>query len=36
MRAYLLDRLHKPIVDEWYVWDSKKGEFAFAESWDTR
>jgi predicted ABC-type ATPase len=31
-----LDRVYKPIVDEWYIWDSKEGEFAFAESWEDR
>jgi predicted ABC-type ATPase len=25
---------YKPIVDEWYVWDSLEGEFRLAEAWD--
>lgn len=29
-----LDELYKPIVDEWYVWDSLEGDFEFAEAWD--
>jgi predicted ABC-type ATPase len=31
-----LDRVYKPIVDEWYIWNSMEGEFARAESWDDR
>lgn len=30
--AYL-DELYKPIVDEWYVFDSLEGEFKLAEAW---
>jgi predicted ABC-type ATPase len=29
------ERIYKPIVDEWYVWDSLEGEFRAAESWST-
>ncbi len=29
-----LDTLYKPIVDEWYVWDSIEGDFVPAEAWD--
>ena len=29
-----LDELYKPIVDEWYVWDSLEGSFAPVEAWD--
>ena len=29
-----LDRLYKPIVDEWYVWDSMEGDFKLSEAWD--
>lgn len=29
-----LDSRYKPIVDEWYVWDSLEGSFAPAESWN--
>jgi predicted ABC-type ATPase len=28
------EHLYKPIVDEWYVWDSLEGEFHLAEAWD--
>jgi predicted ABC-type ATPase len=31
--AYLND-IYKPIVDEWYIWDSLEGSFALAQSWD--
>lgn len=31
--AYLETR-YKPVVDEWYVWDSLEGEFQLAEAWD--
>jgi len=30
------ERLYKPIVDEWYVWDSLEDEFRLAEIWDAR
>jgi len=33
---HYLETIYKPIVDEWYVWDSLEGDFAFAESWDDR
>jgi predicted ABC-type ATPase len=29
-----LEKLYKPVVDEWYIWDSLEGEFRFAEAWD--
>jgi len=29
-----LEQLYKPIVDEWYIWDSLKGDFQLAEAWD--
>lgn len=29
-----LESLYKPIVDEWYIWDSLEGEFRLAEAWD--
>jgi predicted ABC-type ATPase len=29
-----LERCYKPIVDEWYVWDSVEGDFLFVEAWD--
>ena len=28
-----LDRVYKPMVDEWYVFDSLEGEFREAEAW---
>lgn len=30
--AYL-ESHYKPIVNEWYTWDSLEGEFRFAEAW---
>ena len=32
--AKYLESLYKPIVDEWYIWDSLEGEFQLAEAWD--
>ncbi|MEQ1695031.1 MAG: AAA family ATPase [Hyphomicrobiaceae bacterium] len=29
-----LERLYKPIVDEWYVWNSLEGDFKMSEAWD--
>jgi predicted ABC-type ATPase len=29
-----LERIYKPIVDEWYIWDSLEGDFKLAEAWD--
>jgi predicted ABC-type ATPase len=29
-----LERRYKPVVDEWYVWDSLEGRFQAAERWD--
>jgi predicted ABC-type ATPase len=31
--AYL-ESHYKPIVDEWYTWDSLEGEFRLAEAWN--
>lgn len=28
-----LERVYKPIVDDWYVYDSKEGEFVLNSSW---
>jgi predicted ABC-type ATPase len=28
-----LETRYKPIVDEWYVWDSLEGSFTLAEAW---
>lgn len=33
--AYL-DQVYRPIVDEWYVWDSLEGGFSLTQSWDSR
>ena len=32
--ARYLEEFYKPIVDEWYIWDSLEGDFQIAESWD--
>jgi predicted ABC-type ATPase len=29
-----LERIYKPIVDEWYIWESLEGDFALAEAWN--
>ncbi|WP_210191602.1 MULTISPECIES: hypothetical protein [Rhodomicrobium] len=29
-----LERIYKPLVDEWYIWDSLEGDFARVEAWD--
>lgn len=34
--AEYLQRIYKPLVDEWYVWDSLEGRFELAEAWDIR
>ncbi len=31
-----LDELYKPLVDQWYVWDSIEGGFRLAQSWGDR
>ena len=31
--AKYLEEIYKPIVDEWYVWDSLEGDFELAEVW---
>lgn len=28
------ETIYKPIVDEWYVWDSLEGDFNLVEAWD--
>jgi predicted ABC-type ATPase len=28
-----LERIYKPLVDRWYIFDSLEGEFREAESW---
>ena len=32
--ARYLEAVYKPLVDEWYVYDSLEGAFALAEAWD--
>jgi predicted ABC-type ATPase len=32
--AKYFERLYKPVVDEWYVWDSLEGDFEIVEAWD--
>lgn len=32
----LLEHTYKPIVDDWYVWDSLEGDFKLSEMWDGR
>jgi predicted ABC-type ATPase len=27
-----LETIYKPVVDEWYIWDSLEGDFALAEA----
>jgi predicted ABC-type ATPase len=29
-----LEKHYKPIVDEWYIWDSLEGAFRLAEAWN--
>lgn len=29
-----LEKVYKPLVDEWYIWDSLEGEFKVAEAWN--
>lgn len=29
-----LENIYKPIVDEWYVWDSLEGDFELIQAWD--
>ena len=30
-----LDSRYKPVVDEWYIYDSLEGDFALAEDWNS-
>jgi predicted ABC-type ATPase len=32
--AAYLESHYKPVVDEWYIWDSLEGGFELAEAWD--
>jgi len=32
--ARYFETIYKPIVDEWYIWDSLEGAFALRQSWD--
>lgn len=29
-----LEIVYKPIVDEWYIWDSLEGDFSYSQGWD--
>jgi predicted ABC-type ATPase len=31
-----LETIYKPIVDEWYIWDSREGDFAPADAWNRK
>lgn len=31
-----LDTIYKPIVDEWYVWESREGSFVPLAAWDDK
>jgi predicted ABC-type ATPase len=30
------ETIYRPIVDEWYIWESRQGAFALINSWDER
>ncbi len=30
------ETIYRPIVDEWYVWTSRNGDFTLIESWDAQ
>jgi predicted ABC-type ATPase len=30
------DTIYKPLVDEWYIWESREGRFLMVDSWDER
>jgi predicted ABC-type ATPase len=30
------ETIYRPIVDEWYIWESRQGAFALTNSWDGR
>jgi predicted ABC-type ATPase len=30
------ETIYRPIVDEWYIWESRQGAFALINSWDGR
>jgi predicted ABC-type ATPase len=32
--ADYLEKVYKPLVDEWYIWDSLEGAFVLADAWD--
>jgi predicted ABC-type ATPase len=32
--AVYLEQIYKPIVDEWYIWESREGGFTLTDSWD--
>jgi predicted ABC-type ATPase len=30
------ETIYKPLVDEWYIWESREGAFSLVEGWDSR
>lgn len=34
--AAYLESHYKPVVDEWYIWDSLEGRFRLAEAWNAQ
>jgi predicted ABC-type ATPase len=30
------ESIYRPIVDEWYIWESEEGRFSLIDSWDGR
>jgi len=30
------ETIYRPIVDEWYIWESREGVFIMMNSWDGR
>jgi predicted ABC-type ATPase len=34
--ANYFETIYRPIVDEWYIWESRQGAFALINSWDGR
>jgi predicted ABC-type ATPase len=30
------EKVYKPRVDEWYIWDSREGAFSLVEAWDRK
>jgi predicted ABC-type ATPase len=34
--ANYFETIYRPIVDEWYIWESEEGRFSLMDSWDGR